>query len=321
MIAPWCVLKVKELDSRQPDGCKGPPAASAAATGSISFAEQSTTPDKARDAGAAAASDKSEPKTLTQARTREISLRLSFTTASVLIRIVSLISLLVSAAYILRDRNPIRLVLGIVLTVGGGMAGAYAAMSESWLSRAFFDGVFNAAETIALTEPGGLLALKTAAVWNLSMGFAAAGSLLAMIAIIACNDRTNAASIPGRLEALQFALVLGAALFSASSYGNAQVAEWAKGLLDSSSMAQAREVIDRVPAFWGVLGSAFLVTAGGTCYLTLNQGVAKPLGQGQPSIMKTDDGTELKFFGWLVNSVLILSPIWAALKLPPIQPF
>jgi hypothetical protein len=109
---------------------------------------------------------------------------------------------------------------------------------------------------------------------------------------------------------------MGGALLTSSAYANAQATEWAKGLLDASSMAHASAVLDRDPLHWGALASAFLVTTAGSTYLAITVGQESGESGGSALALKTPDGRDFKFFGWLINLLLALSPVWAALKIP-----
>ncbi|MDF2600270.1 MAG: hypothetical protein K0Q54_3093 [Methylobacterium brachiatum] len=261
-----------------------------------------------------------KPQNADQAKTLELALRLGFATASNILRLVAILVFAgASAAFFMQPsmRQLWRAVAWFALVAGCAIIGT-TVLTQDTMTKMLLVGAIQNAQHQALGGIGDVAeGLGLSMTVNLLLGFAASGSLLAMLCSLLWRQDDHARA----LQALQFAVVMGAALFSAASYANAQAAAWAKGLLDDSTMSFAMSALDQLPAYWGVVGSFSLIAVGGLTYVYVSNDEVPSDQGGSAFALKTSDGSDFKFFGWLVNAVLVLSPIWTSFKIPALAPF
>jgi hypothetical protein len=207
-------------------------------------------------------------------------------------------------------------VFGIVI----GVILSYFAQNANSVRALLLDGPLMAAGQAKIISPDSVDILRSTSWWGLLVGYIVGGFLLAYLAALAI-DSTQPMPIEERMTALQFTLVAGAALFTASVLVNKAALNWVSNVLDPASSTLLTESFRKVGDFWGLITSLFLLTAIGTAYFAIaDVNPPQPAAEVQPAAgaqsansvfaLKTPDGKDFKALGWLINLLIAFAPAW-----------
>lgn len=157
-------------------------------------------------------------------------------------------------------------------------------------------------------------AFKKVIWWNLLSAYTAAALLLVYLAVLAI-PADPLGDAKQRLAGLQFVVLIGAAMFALSAVVSNATIAWATIGLDSETGAELIEVMGSITKLWSLGSSAFLITAIIVGYAAIR--TARPpapdpnTAKDSAVALRTPSGDDFKAFGWIVQFVVALAPIWA----------
>lgn len=291
---------------------------------------------------------KPDARTLVQYRAVDVSARADFGIASGVMQAVALggflfaLIQLVSSWNELRVRDPAQtggavasdrpmLVAFALLAVACAVVMVCQDVQSKSLDNALMDELFKkSAGLIPDTAEAAFKAFRDLIRLNLLAAYTAGALLLVYLAVLALPaDPLGDAN--QRLGGLQFIVLIGAALFALSAVANNAAIAWATLGIDSESGAALIEATGAIPKLWSLASSGFLITAIILGYAGIranapppkapdpNKQSAAPKDSGTPNAppkdsaiaLRTPSGDDFKAFGWIVQFIIALAPIWA----------
>jgi hypothetical protein len=126
------------------------------------------------------------------------------------------------------------------------------------------------------------------------------------------------------VSGLQIVVVIGSIIFTLSAVANRAAAAWATVGLDEGSGKALIEVANSIPKLWDYASTVFLIAAVATGYAGIRASkapAARKDGAGKDeketkeqkdsaTALRTPDGEDFKAFGWVVQFIIALAPVW-----------
>jgi hypothetical protein len=158
---------------------------------------------------------------------------------------------------------------------------------------------------------------------NLLSAYLAGGLLLVYLAVLAI-PADSIGSAKDRVSGLQIVVVIGSIIFTLSAVANRAAAAWATVGLDEGSGKALIEVANSIPKLWDYASTVFLIAAVATGYAGIRaskEPAARKDGAGKDeketkeqkdsaTALRTPDGEDFKAFGWVVQFIIALAPVW-----------
>jgi len=272
-----------------------------------------------------------KPKTKAQFLAAELNGRLQFGTASALFQALALIAIVFAISQLRSNwrtgaPRPDNAAIppqeqGVVVAVAIAVSVASLVYAHiQWSSDAvrgslLFPPISAAAQELGTATAGLTKAIVGLDWYNYLIGYPAAGLLLAYLAALSIKSAAPLKEAD-RLVGLQFVLAIGAALFSAAVLSDKASIAFTTGVLDSKKVPEFIDALKTLSDVWAIAYSGFLITAIGTAYFAIRGSEAtvtvQPANAEQDSLLalRTPDGKDFKFLGWLVNFVIAFAPVW-----------
>lgn len=331
-LKPWCLVQGVNVDLKpiQP----APPCHKVPAPPDTSRPDQVAGQKVAQTD--TAAQGRGAPKTTPQLRALELRARIDFGAISALLQVVAVLAAGFAITQMIagwRTQAPrptpdgqssprvpkAERVVVVCLALFGIVAGiAFAVLQmRAHIRDLLIRPPIEAAEKAGLMASGLLETLDHMVAYNYLFAFVGAGLLLAYLAALSI-DSPAPMSEEDRIVGLQFVLGIGAALFTTGILANKAGIAMVKGVLDETSSKELLAALDRLPDVWALAYSGFLVTAIAAAYFAIRGGEAKinetpKDGDAVPTsalAVRTPDGKDFKAFGWLINMLVALTPVW-----------
>jgi hypothetical protein len=330
-LGPWCLVRIEGASA--PDVCiKGAENRGSVASGGTTTAggTGTGTGTGAGPTGVVAGPSIGSrvasvvPRTEPQARAKEFIARVDFAAGTALLWITAMLASVLAliglwnggvsqqtSTSVEERRWVVRFcVMGVV----AGIAIAYVGHKHNSVRDFLLNGPLTAAQTAKLVAGDAVGLLNEVSLWNLFVGFGAGGLLLGYLAALSI-DSSHSIPVADRVTSIQFVLVAGAAILTASVLANKAAISWISGVLDPASSALLLDAFKKVGDFWGLISSLFLVTAIGGAYFAIRGREAKMGEVGQAAgtsafALRTADSKDFKVLGWLINLLIAFAPVW-----------
>lgn len=331
-VKPWCYARVldKNNEPLKAPACLEPPspvnAAEASKPSPGAGPQQATGTVPPQQAAGASGSRQSsgKTKTLPQLRAAEAKARMDFGAASSLLLLVATLAFSFAVYQLVTNWGPQTGVPGpekwfILSTAILALCGALFYASRDWeiadFAHVLIKQIMDTAQDAGLLAPSAGASFKQLVGLNLLFAYAGAALLLSYLVALTINDAVPMAQ-SDRIVGLQFALGLGAGIFTLGSLANKTGLAWAISALDETQSAALIEATKGILDLWATASSVFLLTAIGTAYFGIrgvNASVGQTAAAGQQSsvvALRTPTGDDFKIFGWLVNLLIAFAPVW-----------